>query len=245
MSSIQYHDLDETDRYTSFIRFDQSPDGNKMWFVRGKHHQNLQVVPEQDISHLVSTHSDRVVREIADSFIESVGLDIPDTFAFGTSIYNVRGLLHHFGVQVPFRVLRQQIFLSGGIFNINDESTYWTVYHALGNALWNFLDHNVWMQDTTKKNEYRELRGMSIAGSRRSNVHQKNLFYIAAEDFRYLFGPSQAGREEWNLPSDGGFDVIGPPPPSIIDFWKKEISGYGDRDQNQQEEEDIPQTQAS
>ena len=134
------------------------------------------------------------------------------------------------------RVLRQQIFLSSSVWPISEADTYWMIYHALGNALWNFLDFGLWRKDggdSSKSDEYKLLRGLKLQSY--PEGYQHNIFHIAAEDFRYLFGPQSAGRSEWVMNHLDSREAIGPPSPEVTAFWQREITRYGVSDQTQEE----------
>lgn len=212
--------------------------------VVGRFNQFLPFVEQDDINYKLFVHDDGYASELVSGFVESTGLDIPRDFENGTDVYSVPGFIKSDDVPVPFVVMRQQIFLSAATFPVPQEATAQYLYHALGNALWNFLDSRVWRDSQEEKRRYREIRGLSPEYDpvrKRKNIktmHQQSLFYIAAEDFRYLFGSSEAGRNKWMLDIDDAFgNRIHPPSPEVIEFWKMELDRYGSRRQ----EEIVPQ----
>ena len=230
MRSIQFLDIEEVEGITRFLRDDTTPTEKRIFFIQAGYNQNIMVEPPDPLPYNVYTHNPVYIRDVLSQLEDLTGLDIPDSYYQGTAVYNVRGLLWHYGMHVDFRVSRQQIFLGGStrVLSVNDTESI--LFHCIGNTLWNFIDNRVWAGNLDAKNEYRELRGLKLykginptrTNNKTSQKHQNNLFYIAAEDFRYLFGTPMAGRGEWHL--DRGAIPVAPPSPDVISFWRREVS---------------------
>lgn len=238
MGQIHFLDTDEVDAITRFLRDDGSTAEKRIHFIQANFNQNLMVEVADALPYHIYTHDPNAIREVIEKLVEITGLDIPEGYYKGTTVYNVRGLLRHYGLQVDFRVSRQQIFLGGStrVRSVNDTESI--LFHCIGNTLWNYIDSNLWAGNLDAKNEYRDIRGLKIYkgfnpsranDKKNSNKHQDNLFYIAAEDFRYLFGTPMAGRGEWHLNS--GPNPVAPPTPDVIAFWRREVSRNGSRPQ--------------
>lgn len=232
MPTITYYDLAESSKKTRFIRDDRLHHGEQIYFVQGDHSQNLQVQPPSRLSYNLYNHDSETIREILESIEDVIGTKLPDNFFQGTALYNIDGLIMHMGVPVTFRVLRQQMFLGSKTSPYTRQETESALFHVIGNALWNYFDHRTWRNPSASKMEYCALRGLpeSMAAlPRRKNTsmdifpkHQRSLFYIGSEDFRYLFGTPAAGRGQWYL-ADGP-EAIMPPSPDVINFWMRELS---------------------
>lgn len=208
--------------------------GDRIYFAQGEFNQNVQAIPQESFRgrHMYFPRRSEV-EEIILSLNEISGLPIPDAFYRSLNVHLVPGMLYHGGMTVPSRVIRQQIFIGAMSVPYTAETLHMTLFHALGNALWNYLDYWVWGSlgppmdddgdgvDFAEKNEYRRLRHFPYKSDvRTGNRQQRDLFYIAAEDFRYLCGTAEARRGEWFITAD----VIDPPNPEVINFWMKEFA---------------------
>lgn len=172
------------------------------------------------------THKRGVIEEVLERLEECIGFALPDKFTNNASIYNMYGIVMHRGSEAAFKVSRLSALLSAQAWPPTREQTESYLFHCLGNMLWNFINDEVWQGDLDKKNEYRDLRNYPYdPGSNRPTLrHQSNLYYVAAEDFRYLFGTVSAGRGEWHL--NISKDPIPPPDSDVANFWRKEIEAY-------------------
>ena len=247
---IEAYSPEEVDRFIRFFVDDTEAQGERITFIQAQFNQHVMVQRPRDLPYEIYSHDHHSVIEIVRDLSEITGIEFPNEFLRGTAIYNVPGILMDRGVVVTHRVLRQQIFLGASTSPIPHVQTWHSLFTALGNSVWNFLDHKVWRDRPEKvevKNEYRDIRGISQENTpRRRNQatkHQQNLFFIAAEDFRYLFGSALAGRGEWYL--DAGEMPTPPPEDRVADFWRREISRYDDiysteRSYTRQEEDEGP-----
>lgn len=228
MPNLTFYDVEESNNMIRFIRDDRSPKGDPIYMILGNHSQSLMVQPPARVSYALYTHNSAVIRDIIENIEDIVGERLPEGFYQGTALYNVHALLNHFDAPVSFRVLRQQMFLGSKTTPYTEEETARIVFHVIGNALWNYFDYRYWRLSPEVKEEYCELRGLPKslvqASSKKKTFnsdvplrHQQNIFYIGAEDFRYLYGTAQAGRNEWYL------DNVAPPSPDVINFWKREL----------------------
>jgi len=216
---ISVYNPEEVDGITRFFRDDRQQNGEKIHFIQADYVRHVMI--QKEISYDIYSHDQSVVNDVIENFSDATGLVIPEAFDKGTAVYNINGVLMDNGIVVPLRVLRQQIFLSGGVYPILRDATEHIMYHALGNALWNYLDYNVWKEDNERKNEYRRLRNIELGGPRaKYHKHQNSLFYIASEDFRYLFGTINAGRGQWFLDRHG---ISAPNAEVISNFWRREV----------------------
>lgn len=239
-NNIETYSTEEVDSRIRFFVDDRAMHGDRLHFIVANFNQHVMVLRPQELPYDIYSNDDRVIGEIVENLADITGLYIPNKFMRGTSIYNVRGILQDQSLHVSHRVLRQQIFLSARTSPIFPGDTWHNLFNAIGNAVWNFLDYKVWNDRTKKadaKNYYREIRKIpqnyprTRNGSQRGrfslneNKHQKNLFYIASEDFRYLFGSAMAGRGEWFLDNEGSMP-ISPPSDKVADFWIEELKRY-------------------
>lgn len=226
-TKINVYTTEKTESIIRFFRDDRTPNSDRIDFIQADYVRHLMI--HRDLPYEIHHHDDSLVTEVVESFENASGIQLPEEFVAGTSIYNVPAVLMNMGIQVPFRVLRQQIFIGGSVAPIVPGQTEHNLFHALGNALWNYLDYNVWGNQNDKKNEYRKLRGIELIRNRsKSHKHQDSLFYIAAEDFRYLFGTINAGKGEWYLKNMGM--QVGPPHVEAVGaFWRREIETNGNR----------------
>ena len=260
-NSIEVYSPDEVDNKIRFFVDDRYMDGDRLQFIQANFNQHVMVLRPRELPYEIYSNDDMVIREIVDNLKSITGLDIPDDFVRGTSIYNVRGILQDRSLHVSHRVLRQQIFLSARTSPIAPGDTWHNLFNAIGNAIWNFLDYKVWNDRTRKadvKNYYREIRGIPQDYQRTRNgaqrgrppqsKHQKNLFYIAAEDFRFLFSSAMAGRGEWFLDNEG-FMPISPPSDKVVDFWIDELRKYDEiyssRSESSEQEAPVAETDSS
>lgn len=232
---INIYTAEQVDGMTRFFRDDRASSGERIYFIQADFTRHLMI--QRDSPYFIHKHDDKHIADIVSKFEDSTGIKLPDDFIKGTTIYNVAGLLMDQGTQVPCRVLRQQVFLGGSTFPISPDHTEALLYHTLGNALWNFLDHNVWGDDNSKKNEYRQLRGIELSKNKGKYLkHQSSLFYIASEDFRYLFGTYNAGRNTWYLDQQG---IKCPHGEAVSNFWRREIESYGNGGQKEEIQENV------
>ncbi len=226
MASIIVHDATYESKYIRFMRNDRVGGNSRMHYVIGNHLQHVYITPEREVSSEIFRHPLVLLHQICESIEEATGISIPEDFFRGTDVFNVNGLLWHDGVNVPFRVMRQQIFLGAGLYAYSEEDTWRMMYHCIGNAIWNFIDHKIWNKEIGPKDEYRQLRGIDEYDSSNRGVGPRiQIFNVAAEDFRFLFGPSSAGSGEWNLRN------VRPPNPEVTNFWNKEIEKYASYNQ--------------
>ncbi len=237
-NSIEVYSPDEVDNKIRFFVDDRYMNGDRLHFIQGNFNQHVMVLRPRELPYEIYSNDSMVIKEIVGDLEKITGLDIPDEFVRGTSIYNVRGILQDRSLHVSHRVLRQQIFLSARTSPISPGDTWHNLFNAIGNAMWNFLDYKIWNdreKKTDVKNYYREIRGIpqdyqrnrngSQRGRAPQNKHQKNLFYIASEDFRFLFSTAMAGRGEWFLDNEGSMP-ISPPSDKVVDFWIDELRKY-------------------
>lgn len=220
---ITTYNVDEVENIIRFIKDDRYPSGDRINFIQADYVRHLMVQRAESLGYQIYTHSQETIDEVVSKFSEVTGIDIPDSFCQGTAVYNVPGVLMDNGVVVPLRILRQQIFLGASVYPVSISHTEHLLFHALGNALWNYLDYRVWgrSRSNDKKNEYRRLRDIHPANGAKYLSHQHSLFYIAAEDFRYLFGTPVAGRGEWQLENS---EINPPIGEEVTDFWREELS---------------------
>lgn len=228
--SILSYPPSEVERFIRFFYDDRIADeNNRISFVQANFNQHIMIQRPRDLPYQIFNHDQIAIDEILE-LLRSIGIDIPEGFYKGTSVYNINGILMDRGVHVSHRVLRQQIFLGSSVDPIPTIQTRHLLFSAIGNALWNFLDHSVWRERNVKyerKNHYKNIRGLDVENNNPRfgrMKHQQNLFYIAAEDFRYLFGSALEGGHEWFL--DLSNEPIPPPDDSVADFWKEELSKY-------------------
>lgn len=251
INKIDTYSPEEVDRFIRFFVDDRKTNGERINFIQANYNQHVMVQRPRELAYELYFHDHRIVLEIVDELCEITGLILPDEFFRGTSVYNVPGILMDKGITVTHRVLRQQIFLGSRVSPVPQGETWHNMFNALGNAVWNFLDHKVWRDRVEKsviKNEYRDIRRISQNNTSRrrgyNTKHQQNLFFIAAEDFRYLFGSALAGRGEWFL--NQGEIPIPPPPMEVADFWRRELSKYDEiysRSESDEQEDNIRQEQ--
>lgn len=234
-SMIVAYSPEEVERFTRFFFDDRESSERRISFVQANFNQHVMIQRPRDLPYQVFNHDQIAIKEILEE-IPHLGLDLPDEFYRGTSVYNINGVLMDKGVTVLHRVLRQQIFLGSSVDPIPSGQTHHFLFNAIGNAIWNFLDHSVWRDRTVKyerKNHYKSLRGLEPDNQGRAPSrpkHQQNLFYVASEDFRYFFGSILAGRNEWyldqrNEPDHWSYKII-PPKDEVADFWRQELSKY-------------------
>lgn len=235
-STISLTSLSACERFVRFIKDDVVPHGQPIYFVQANHGQSVMIQPRHMVPFVLFHPDIRDVAEIIDTLQKTLELPLPGDFQRGTSIYIVPGLLHMNGVPVLTRILRQQIFLGGSINPLSTEQVHCMVYNAIGNAIWNFMEHRVWNSDVTKKNAYRDLRGYffdfdttpgedgSPRGRTQQVAYQQTLFSVASEDFRYFFADALGGRGEWFY--DVGPNPISPPNPEVKNFWIHELKNY-------------------
>ena len=217
-----------------YITDDHLMRGERIYFAQGNYNQNVMVIPKTAFRgrHLFFPKP-MTVEEIIEGLNDLTGLDIPEGFYRGLNVHLIPALLMQGGISVPSRVLRQQIFIGGMPTPFTEEMLHVTLFHALGNALWNYLDYRVWgarseededtERDYAEKNEYRTLRDFPYHQGTQANNRQRDLFYVAAEDFRCLFGTPLAGRGEWYL--DG--ELVKQPNPEVSNFWRRELKRNG------------------
>lgn len=252
--TIETHSPEEVDRFIRFFIDDRKSNGERINFIQANFNQHVMVQRPRDLPYEIYSHGHPTVLEIIEGLEDITGLVFPREFFRGTSIYNVPGILMDKGMVVNHRVLRQQIFLGAQTSPIPQVETWHSLFNALGNAVWNFLDHKIWRDRTEKteiKNEYREIRGISQEHLPRrrdyKTKHQQNLFFIASEDFRYLFGSALAGRGDWFL-QDGEVSVP-PPLEEVADFWRRELNRYDEiysrSEWNSPQQEETPPTEST
>lgn len=234
---------EETDNMVRFIRDESVRESKRQYFVQGLYNQNLNVVSRRDIYYQLFPHNHGVIEEVAGRIAEASGLEIPVEFYKGSAIYNTNAYLMDRGIHVPFRILRQQIFLSGEPYPVSEQQTHRILFHAIGNALWDFMEYRIWNSggspfgsddrevNNAEKNEYRDLRNYRSDLDKRDRTlkdrlkRQNDLFYVASEDFRCLFGSQYAGRDEWYL--DQLEIPVPKPTPEVMNFWRRELLKYG------------------
>lgn len=227
--NIRFYDPTEVDRIIRPVNNDLDGKSPRLFVVQADHGQILSVMRRVDSSYSVYYHDSELVRDVCDDIVGAVGLDLPDDFLLGTAVYSVGGFIFFNGLSVPLRILRQQIFLGGSVVPVDNQYTMRILLNGIGNAVWNFLDHKLWRNRADWKNEYRDIRSYRGDGdSYESAKHQHSLFYVASEDFRFFFGPAEAGRGIWYL--DKLDRPVHPPPPEAADFWRREIDRYGSRE---------------
>lgn len=234
-SMIAAYFPDEVERFTRFFFDDREESERRISFVQANFNQHVMIQRPRDLPYQIFNHDQAAINEVL-AEIHHLGLSLPEEFYRGTSVYNINGVLMDKGVTVLHRVLRQQIFLGSSVDPIPAGQTHHFLFNAIGNAIWNFLDHSVWRDRTVKyerKNYYKELRGLEPDGQGRGRdrpKHQQNLFYVASEDFRYFFGSILAGRNEWYLDQKSEpahwSNQIPPPKNEVADFWRQELSKY-------------------
>ena len=223
---IKNFGLEAAGKEIRFIKQDENRFDSRVNFIQ-VFSQNCRVITEQECNSIIFSHSDALIREICENFVESTGLVIPDEFYNQTNVWNVPALVFSRGLHVPVRVLRQQILLGGDTYEISEQRTERLLIHGVGNALWNYIVNVKWRRDESRQNQYRRLRGLPEYASqheyrRNRQRYQANLFFVAAEDFRYLFGTAGGGRSEWFLPSQGN-DAVPAPGPDIASFWEEQL----------------------
>jgi hypothetical protein len=235
---IQVRSPEAVMRLTQFLRDESTFRGERKYFIKGEFNQQIMIYPPSVARYHLFPNSQEVVDTVASDIEDLIGFALPEKFKRTTIIYNAPSMIIVGSIPMPLKVERQQIFLGAAISPIPEEQTYKLCFHAIGNALWNFLYHEVWREgvpvedeDTERRverNHYRELRNYplvekSIDDNRRTRT-QNSLFYVASEDFRYLFGNAAAGRGEWYLDQ---LDFPVPPPnPEVANFWRMETARY-------------------
>lgn len=223
-----HHPID-VDRMIRTLHDDtESSQRRTIKFIEGEHKQIVLVETQREAQFAIYSHEQDHLIEVLENIEGAIGFTLPDALKAGMHVYNTGCLLPFRGHPVPVRTFRQQIFLGGSIWPINQEQTSQIVFHGVGNAIWNFLDRKVW--GTTKsaemKRQYQTLRGLPPRSERQSSDKQQNqLFHIASEDFRFLFGTAEAGAGVWHMENDQLH--IGPPNPEVMNFWRREIGSYG------------------
>lgn len=240
---MKFSGVEESRNHIRFIKLDEQRTDTKVNYISA-YNQNCRVVTSDEIGHEIFSHDDVLLRESLDAFGDQTNLKIPADFYEHTQIWNVPGLLFARGVQVDVRVLRQQVFLSGSNYPIPNMKSEMVLMHGIGNALWNFIIARLWNWNINKQNQYRELRSIPFPpkyqqgqrtqrGDQRRHKYQSNLFYVASEDFRYLFGSAYSGKDEWHLRD------IQAPGSTVAAFWNEELESY-DSSFTAQEEEGAP-----
>lgn len=228
---LKFADSEEAASHMRFCRLDDQRFDSKINFISA-FNQNCRVVTSEESRHQIHTHDDRVLQSSIIELMNDIDIELPMDFYDHTQIWNVPGLLFSRGIQVDTRVLRQQVFLGGANYPISTDKTHKILAHGIGTAVWNFMISRMWNWDLGKQNRYRELRRIPYIPRNQSSEknrpkYQSNLFYVAAEDFRYLFGNMNSGRDEWYLQD------ISAPGDMVEAFWREELEprGYNEEEE--------------
>ena len=233
--NIAYSNVYDSGRAIRFVVGDERPNGRRINFIN-VYGQNCRVITEEECGRPLFPHANGVVEDVLKKIEDDETLNwIPERFWEHTHVWNVPGVLSFRGINVPLRVLRQQVLLGASPYHMPLLTTVSLIYGGIGQALWDYMRVQIWGRERDRKPfEYRELRGANHMGTPKGFKREYGKYGsmpfedVVGRDFDYLFGTYP----EWDMQG-----VLSPPDENARKFW---LDAFGEADDDDGDEGVVP-----